>query len=102
MSTNTAARSDIRQDIKLEEIRVERVVAGHYRAYDRVTGEYIATAINCARGSHKADWNAWGGADVPDTTSLAQGATRSRHRTYNLGTIARLGKVIIGWSRGTY
>jgi hypothetical protein len=95
-------RSDIRKDIQLEDIRVERIRAGHYRAYDRKTGGYIATAINCARGGHRADWNAWGGADVPDTTSMAQGASRSRHRTYNLGTIARLAKVIIGWARGTY
>jgi hypothetical protein len=99
MSTNTAARSDIRKNIKLEEIRVERVVAGQYRAYDRVTGDWIATVINCAsRG--KADWQAWGGAEIADP--YVPGSTISRHRTYAMSLIAYLPQQILRWARGSY
>jgi hypothetical protein len=64
-----------------------------------LTGEWIATAINCAHGRGKADWQAWGGANIQDP--WVPGSIVSRHRAH---LISRdwLPNLILRWSRGSY
>jgi hypothetical protein len=78
MTTNKETRSDIRSDITRDDVRVIRVIAGHYRIEDKATGQWIGTVLaNKGVVLSQWTWTVVAGADIEDR--YVPGSFHPRH-----------------------